>query len=141
MGYWRQVGCGAAAVVVAAAFVPVAANEAAEKVCQDEQNNGAINACLGKVYGDLDKELNATYKAGFKYIDAAALQPSLARDWRRAYQDAQRKWIAYREADCGPPVAYEWTGGSATGGMQLGCKIARTRERLAALKRRYGKGE
>ena len=141
MRYRLQFGCLLAAFGITAGTPHAAANQAAETACHEQPNTGAINACLGKVYGDLDRDLNAAYKAGFKFIDAAALQPSLARDWRRAYQDAQRKWIAYREADCGPPVAYEWTGGSATGGMQLGCKITRTRERLATLKRRYAKSE
>jgi uncharacterized protein YecT (DUF1311 family) len=102
-------------------------------------DTGALNACLAKAYADLDMDLNTAYKAGFKFIDGAALQPTLTRDWKRAYQEAQRKWIAYREADCGPPVSYEWTGGSGAAAMQFGCKIARTRERLEVLKRRYSR--
>lgn len=136
-----RVCCAMVTVGVAATTTPSRANEMAETACHEQLGTAAINVCLTKVYSDLDRALNAAYKAGFKHIDAASLQPSLAKDWRRAYQDTQRKWIAYREADCGPPVSYEWTGGSATGGQQLGCKIARTRERLAALKRRYTKSE
>ncbi len=124
-------------VAVSQALPP---QERAENKCQDQPDTGATNACLGKVYADLDVELNAAYKAGFKFIDKAALQPNLSKDWKRAYQEAQRKWIAFREADCGPPIIYEWTGGSGAGAMQLGCKIARTSERLEVLKRRYGAG-
>jgi uncharacterized protein YecT (DUF1311 family) len=124
-------------VLVVVSATAVIAQEQIETACQSEPNTGAVNACLAKVYADLDADLNVAYKAGFAVIDAAALQPSLSRDWKRAYQDAQRKWIAFREADCGPPVSYEWSGGSAVGARQLGCKIARTRERLLTLKARY----
>jgi uncharacterized protein YecT (DUF1311 family) len=124
-------------LVAIATGAAVVAQERTEAACHSEPNTGAVNACLAKVYADLDVELNAAYKSGFMFIDKAALQPNLSKDWKRAYQDAQRKWIAFREADCGPPVSYEWSGGSATGAMQLGCKIARTRERLATLKQRY----
>ncbi len=116
---------------------PARAQERGENVCHEQPNTGAVNACFAKVYADLDAELNAAYRAAFKFIEAAALQPTLAKDWKRAFQEAQRKWIAFREADCGAPVVYEWTGGSGAGAMQHGCKIARTRERLEVLKRRY----
>lgn len=127
------------AVVCALALMhmPARSTERQENKCHEQPNTGAMNACFAKIYAELDVDLNASYKAGFKFIDAAALQPNLSKDWKRAYQEAQRKWIAFREADCGAPVVYEWTGGSGAGAMQLGCKIARTRERLEVLKRRY----
>lgn len=112
-----------------------------ENKCHEQPNTAAINACLAQVYADIDVALNEAYRAGLKKIEGSGLQPNLMKDWRRAFQEAQRKWIAFREADCGPPVAYEWTSGSAAGAMQLGCKIERTRERLSALQRRYaGRG-
>ena len=82
MRYGRLIGIGVAGLI--AACEVARADDAAETACQAESNTGAVNACLAIVYANLDRDLTAAYKAGFKVIDQAALQPSLARDWRRA---------------------------------------------------------
>jgi uncharacterized protein YecT (DUF1311 family) len=94
-------------------------------------------SCFAQVYATLDVDVLAAYKNGLVFIDRAGLQPSLSRDWKRAYQETQRKWIALREADCGPLIIYERTGRGDADATQLQCKIARTRERLEVLKARY----
>lgn len=131
--------CATASVWLMCCTTMAPAADAAD--CPEARSTAETNTCLSRVFAEVDLELNAAYKAALKMVDASALQPNLAKDWRRALQEAQRKWIAYREADCGAPVAYEWTGGSATSGFQLGCRIARTRERLAVLKARYGQAQ
>ncbi len=113
------------------------AQQLPEVTCRDLAAAGAVTSCLASAYAQLDFELNTLYKGGFAIIDQAALPSHLSRDWKRAYQDTQRKWIAFREADCGPPIAYETSG--EAGAAQISCKILRTRERLEELKRRYSR--
>lgn len=85
-----------------------------------------------------DAALSEAYKAALAAAEKAAhLQVAQRRDWRRALQEAQRKWLAFREADCGAPVSWEWFQGTGTGAASLACKIAKSEQRTAELKARY----
>lgn len=60
---------------------------------------------------------------------------TIRREWREALQDAQRKWIAFRDADCKGPVAYAWYGGTGASAAVLSCMVDKTVTRTGELKR------
>jgi uncharacterized protein YecT (DUF1311 family) len=125
-----------AALVIGATAAEVHAQPAPSPPdCMANSAPTAVISCLAAQYADLDRQGNAAYKNALATVDRAGLNVDLSKDWKRALQEAQRKWLAYREADCGPPISYEAKGAATV--PQLSCKIARTRERLDALKARY----
>lgn len=81
-----------------------------------------------------DKALNAAWKAATKRIQAIEREPG--RDRRAAsaldrMKDAQRKWLAFRDAECGIHGAL--TGGSVDRIDYLGCLDTLTRSRAKEL--------
>ena len=83
-----------------------------------------------------DAQLNQAYRAALARIaDAAGVEEKVRREWREALQDAQRRWIAFRDADCKGPVAYAWRGGTGATAAVLGCMIEKTTTRTNELKR------
>lgn len=102
--------------------------------------HAATLSCLGATYADLDRQLAEAYRNAVGRIETSGLGRNLIMDWKRALQEAQRKWIAYREADCGPPIAYERAGTSEAAAVaQVRCKIEHASLRLDALQSRYGR--
>jgi uncharacterized protein YecT (DUF1311 family) len=86
-----------------------------------------------------DAEMTKAYKTALARAEkAASLNTNQRKDWKRALQEAQRKWIAFRDADCGAPIGWEWYRGTGMGAAVLSCKIARTEAREKDLKVRYG---
>ena len=112
----------------------------AQTACGPSMPASARSACMQQYYADVDMLLAAAYKSAMASTETSGLGRNLVMDWRRALQDAQRKWLSYREADCGPPMAYETARtASDRDRMQLACRIAHTEARLAALSTRYPK--
>lgn len=98
--------------------------------CAD-QTSGVLTSCLAKQYAATDRQLAEAYKASLARAEASGLGRNLIMDWKRALQETQRKWIAYREADCGPPIAYETAKRPDQRQIeQLRCKITHTQQRL-----------
>jgi uncharacterized protein YecT (DUF1311 family) len=64
---------------------------AAPEKCSDMSNQGDMNACTAREYKAIDAKLNASYKALMAKISPAG-QASL--------RNAQRTWVAYRDAEC-----------------------------------------
>jgi uncharacterized protein YecT (DUF1311 family) len=72
-----------------------------------------LNYCEELELKKADKALDEAYRATLARIDGATELDAKARaEWRKTVQDAQRKWIAFRDADCKGAVAYEWYGGT-----------------------------
>lgn len=86
----------------------------------------SMNQCAGKEYAALDAELNTQYKAQMAYLTTPARKKQL--------QDTQKKWIAYRDADCLYQVGKREDGGSLWPLSQTQCLAEHTRVRVEQLK-------
>jgi uncharacterized protein YecT (DUF1311 family) len=91
--------------------------------CANAQDQSTMNACAGKAFDEADKRLNDAYKQieGRLKDDAAAKKLSV---------EAQRAWVAFRDAECafqgGPPA----TAGSVYPMVVAACQAALTNDRL-----------
>jgi len=87
------------------------------------------SVCLSKVRSKLGTELNATYSSTLEEIkDSAADTANL--------KNAERKWIAYRDATCKAEYGL-WGGGSGGPNALAMCIIRVTRTRISDLKNAY----
>jgi uncharacterized protein YecT (DUF1311 family) len=110
----------------------------AKPACEDAGSTPEIQACIDRLLKAADAELNRVYQAAMRSIDKADhLNAEQRKGWKAALQKAQRQWIAFRDADCGEPVGYEWFGGTGMGAAVLGCKLTKTEARIAELRQRY----
>lgn len=91
-----------------------------------DANQAAMNQCASKQYVALDAELNKQYKAQMSYLTTA--------ERKKALQDAQKKWIAFRDADCQYQVGKREDGGSMWPLSQAQCLAEQTRVRVEQLK-------
>lgn len=92
--------------------------------CDSDQ--AAMNRCASKDYATLDAELNKQYKAQMSYLKTPAR--------KQALQEAQKKWIALRDADCQYQVGKREDGGSMWPLLQAQCLAAQTEVRVKQLK-------
>jgi uncharacterized protein YecT (DUF1311 family) len=96
-----------------------------------------LNFCEELELQKADKVLNEAYRALLARIDSmTSLEAKVRADWRKAAQDAQRKWIAFRDADCYGAIAYEWYGGTGSTLAMLGCMREMTLARTKQLRER-----
>ena len=91
-----------------------------------DATQASMNQCAGKEYAALDAELNTQYKAQMAYLTTPARKKQL--------QDTQKKWIAYRDADCLYQVGKREDGGSLWPLAQAQCLTEQTRTRVEQLK-------
>jgi uncharacterized protein YecT (DUF1311 family) len=121
---------------------PVAAQTpvpAAEIDCATPKTSTESNWCSEQVLKTAETGMQAAYKVALQRAGTAGpLNTNQRKDWKRALQEAQRKWIAFRDADCGAPIGWEQYQGSGLGAAVLACKIAKTDAREKDLKARYG---
>ncbi|HRD78113.1 MAG TPA: lysozyme inhibitor LprI family protein [Hyphomicrobiaceae bacterium] len=131
------------AISLAAIASPLVAQPATPPTkidCETAKTTPDIAWCAGEELKAADAELNKAYQAALTYIAKADhLNVNQRRDWRRALQEAQRHWLAFRKKDCGEVTGWEWYGGTGMGTASLGCEIAKTKTRTEELKARYGK--
>lgn len=121
------------AVVALVAAGPAAA---AAADCDAAGSTVEINQCLDRELALADARLNEAYRGALARIAATAeIEGKIRREWREALQEAQRKWIAFRDADCRGPVAYAWYGGTGATAAVLVCLIDKTATRAEELKR------
>ena len=114
-----------------------AAAYAQDDPCADAESTVAINECLREIYRQADAELNRVYQGALKHIDAADYMPARTRqDWKQKLREAQRHWVAFKEADCNL-LYLEWWQGSGANAAALGCLIGKTETRTTELKERY----
>jgi len=92
----------------------------------DDGTQASMNQCAGQHYGALDAELNKQYKAQMAYLKTPAK--------KKALQDTQKKWIAFRDADCLYQVGKREDGGSLWSVSQSQCLAEHTKVRVEQLK-------
>jgi uncharacterized protein YecT (DUF1311 family) len=91
-----------------------------------DATQASMNQCASKEYAALDADLNKQYKAQMAYLTNPAQ--------KKALQDAQKKWIAFRDADCQYQVGKREEGGSLWPLSQAQCLSAQTKVRVEQLK-------
>ncbi|MDH0749709.1 lysozyme inhibitor LprI family protein [Pseudomonas sp. GD03842] len=91
--------------------------------CGDTQ--AAMNQCAGQEYATLDAELNRQYKTQMAELKSP--------EKKKALQDAQKKWIAFRDADCQYQVGKRENSGSMWPLAQAQCLAAHTKIRVEQL--------
>ena len=94
-----------------------------------------MSVCLSKIHKNVDSELNSVYRQALKAF-SDNYRPQDVENLRTA----QRRWIAYRDADCRAEYGL-WGGGSGGPNANLICLIKRTRQRLADLRGMHGMHE
>ena len=87
------------------------------------QTQMGMQQCAAGETARHDARLNRNYKAILDQLDSA--------DDKDAIRNAQRAWIAFRDADCGSYVSMTWGSMSHLEGAQ--CLTDRTRERADQL--------
>lgn len=91
-----------------------------------DSTQAAMNQCASKAYADLDAELNRLYKQQMDWLHTPAK--------KQALKNAQRKWLAYRDAECKYRAGDRKEGGSMWPMVQAGCLADHTRVRVEQLK-------
>lgn len=90
-----------------------------------DANQASMNQCASQEYKALDAELNTQYNAQMGYLKTPAR--------KKALQDAQKKWIAFRDADCQYQAGKREEGGSMWPLVQAQCLSAQTKVRVEQL--------
>lgn len=107
--------------------------------CSNTMNGYEERVCAKRFYDRADAKLNSVWKQVLADIKASDLEPPWdAKTWTKKLRKAQRAWIAYRDADCEGAVPMEWSGGTITTTMVLGCMTDKTVVRTNELVERYG---
>jgi uncharacterized protein YecT (DUF1311 family) len=89
-----------------------------------------MSVCLSKIRDGVDAELNTTYEK------ALAMAQRFTSEDVENLKDAERKWIAYRDAACKAEYSL-WGKGSGGPNAHGMCVIRLTRQRTADLKSAY----
>lgn len=96
-----------------------------------------INFCAEQDFKAADARLNAAYKAMLARVETGTdFDASTKAGLRAAIQDAQRKWLAFRDADCKEAVGREWTGGTGMTYAVYTCLTEKTVVRTKELEAR-----
>nr|USU32940.1 DUF1311 domain-containing protein [Methylobacterium sp. OTU13CASTA1] len=101
--------------------------------CKKAISTPEVTLCINDAYEAADKLLNEAYRAAMASIDKRDTAPEVRKDWRKAFVEAQRRWIAYRDAEC-ELTGFEWYGGTGRSGAVLDCARALTEARTKTLK-------
>lgn len=98
-----------------------------------------INACASLELSKVDQVLNHTYQEVMKKLKGEGVDNDDAKSTRAELIDAQRKWIAFRDADCGARYTYHMSD-TIRSLVALSCKITATKDRESALRAFYLEG-
>ncbi|MBZ9711493.1 lysozyme inhibitor LprI family protein [Mesorhizobium sp. ESP7-2] len=91
--------------------------------CANAQDQATMNQCAGKDFGAADKKLNDAYKQIMDRLKDNAAS-------RKLLVDAQRAWVAFRDAECkfqGGPID---TAGTVYPMVVANCQTSLTNGRL-----------
>ena len=111
--------------------------QAREYHCDDPQNQHDMNACAAIDFEAADAELNAAWAAAI--AGAREMDAEINREYDQAptseavLREAQRAWIAFRDAHCALE-GYAMRGGSAEPLLYNGCRARITEQRTGQLR-------
>ena len=111
-------------------------NDAAEPDidCKTASATPAVEICASRDYHAADLRLNEAYRAAAASTDKGDLPPDVRAKWHGAFVEAQRRWIAFRDAECAL-TGYEWYRGTGRSVAEIACMTELTNSRIDALKR------
>ncbi|WP_233961937.1 lysozyme inhibitor LprI family protein [Pectobacterium versatile] len=99
--------------------------QAAALDCNNANTQLDMNQCAVQEYKKVDGELNQLYQDVVKRV--------VIEEHKALLKSAQRKWIAYRDADC-EFQTFPTTGGSVHGMVYSQCLTEKTAERVEEFK-------
>jgi uncharacterized protein YecT (DUF1311 family) len=111
-----------------------------DAVCYEDceastHSNPEYKACVARAADKADAALNQAYKALQDKVRAAAKDMSAQPDIQlNDLKDAQKQWIAYRDANCTFEDSLAF-GGTAIGGNYSSCLCALTYQRIGDFER------
>lgn len=118
------------------AIAPAVAQD--EEECGQKSSTPEMNQCFEQALAAADSRLNEVFQQAIEHIAAATQLTAQQRsDWENALREAQRRWIRFRDLDCGEVIGFEWLGGTGMTAAMLGCKLTKTEARTAELEERY----
>lgn len=101
--------------------------------CKKAISTPEIALCADRDYQTADRRLNLAYRAVAASIEKTDVPPEARVEWHKALVDAQRRWVAFRDAEC-DLTGYEWYGGTGRQAAMTTCMTALTDERTKALR-------
>lgn len=102
--------------------------------CKTAISTPEVTLCINDAYEAADKRLNEAYRATMASIGKSGVPAEAQCEWRKGLVEAQRQWIAYRDAEC-ELTGFEWYGGTGRSGAILDCARELTEVRTKALRR------
>jgi uncharacterized protein YecT (DUF1311 family) len=110
---------------------------AREYGCPDAQTQLAMNMCAGLDFERADAELNRVYRQSIAGAQQSDRELDRTNDRRPSNEsilrEAQRAWVAFRDAQCTDEANAEARGGSMEPMVHGQCLARMTRERIAQL--------
>jgi uncharacterized protein YecT (DUF1311 family) len=123
-------------VILPVAFALLAA-QGPTADCRDPQTQIEMNACATLDFGQADRALNAAWPRAIASARAADSEIDRSYDRRPTSEaklrEAQRAWIAFRDAHCTWQAYGEARGGSMEPASYDACRATLTRERIRQL--------
>ncbi len=101
--------------------------------CRKAFSTPDIGVCAQRDFDAADARLNGAYQTLQASIDKSDIPADAKADWRKALVEAQRRWIAFRDAEC-IVTGFEWYGGSGRSAAELSCKTGLTDARTKQLR-------
>lgn len=117
-----------------AVAAPAHAEDSAAAACE-ALSPPAQSGCLEKLVNAADIKLNQVYQGALAAIEKSDSEKIAA--WKAELKKAEQAWIAFRDADCGALVGYEWGHGTGMGAATQSCLLEKTEQRTRELAARY----
>jgi uncharacterized protein YecT (DUF1311 family) len=113
---------------------PARAQDSAAAAC-DALPPPAQSGCLEKLFDAADAKLNQVYQRAVAVIEKSDSDHVAA--WKAELKKSEQAWIAFRDADCGALIGYEWGHGTGMGPATQSCLLEKTEQRTRELAARY----
>ena len=108
----------------------------AKRNCDDAMSNLEMRQCALAEYQQADQELNAVYQRALKFLRETygrdEIKQAGGQDPSADLRDAQKKWIAFRDANC-RSMGTQMLGGSGQETIVAGCLAEMTKDRTKEL--------
>jgi len=125
-------------MIALVALALLAAGQPADALdCDDARSQAEMNACAARDFEAADAELNRVWRQAIGNARDLDREPDANADERPSYEntlrDAQRFWLAFRDAQCAWE-GYEARGGSMETMIYETCRSTLTRQRTDQLR-------
>lgn len=108
----------------------------AKRNCDEAMSNLDMRQCSYEEYKAADKELNSVYQRALKFLretyGPGEIKDAGGQDPAADLRDAQKKWVAFRDANC-RSMGTQMLGGSGQATIEAGCLASMTKDRAKEL--------